>query len=109
MARRVARNDGLRQLLIADWDRSMLRWRIPGRVYEFEERLKSGQAVELFSGQVMIAFFHAGLPCDEYCFGGRYLKARSCSTSRTGFSRVLGRLDVLNCMGAEHRSGTRQR
>jgi hypothetical protein len=72
MVRRVARNDGLRELLIAEWDRSMLRWRIPGRGYEYEEALKGGEAVPVASSTVMKALFRAGLPCNEYCFGGRY-------------------------------------
>jgi hypothetical protein len=71
MARRVQRNDGLRDVLIAEWDRSMLRWRIPGRVCEHEEALKAGKPVVLASSALLRAFLHAGLPYSSYAFGGR--------------------------------------
>jgi len=70
MARRVQRNDGLRDVLIAEWDRSMLRWRIPGRVCE-EEALKAGEPVVLSSSALLRAFMHAGLPYRSYAFGCR--------------------------------------
>ena len=71
MARRLQRNDGLRDVLIAEWDRSMLRWRIPGRVSEHEEALKSGKPVVVSSSTLLRAFLHAGLPYSSYAFGGR--------------------------------------
>jgi hypothetical protein len=75
VGRRVGNTSGLRQLLIAQWDKSMLRWRIPGEVYAYEEALKGGEAVAVSSSRVMGALFSAGLPCNEYCFGGRYFKS----------------------------------
>jgi hypothetical protein len=71
MARRVQRNDGLGDLLIAEWDRSMLRWRIPGRVSEHEEALKSGKPVVVSSSTLLCAFMHAGLPHRTFAYGGR--------------------------------------
>jgi hypothetical protein len=39
------------------------------------EALKAGQPVVVSSAVLMRALLHAGLPCDEYCFGGQYYKA----------------------------------
>jgi len=36
---------GLRELRTAECERTLAQWRIPGRVYEHEEALKSGAAV----------------------------------------------------------------
>jgi hypothetical protein len=71
MVRRIQRNDGLRDLLIAEWDRFMLRWRIPGRVSEYEEALKAGEPVGVSSSQLLRAFMHAGLPHRTLAYGGR--------------------------------------
>jgi hypothetical protein len=71
MVRRIQRNDGLRDLLIAEWDRSMLRWRIPGRVSEHEEALKAGKPVVVSSSALLRAFMHAGLPYRNLAYGGR--------------------------------------
>jgi hypothetical protein len=70
MVRRVQRNDGLRDLLIAEWDRSMLRWRIPGRICEYEEALKSGRPVVVSSSSMLRAFMAAGLPTGRLAYGG---------------------------------------
>ncbi|MDT5344565.1 MAG: hypothetical protein QOE52_3749 [Mycobacterium sp.] len=44
-AQDVEHRPGLRELLIAECERTLAQWRIPGRVYEHEEALKSGAAV----------------------------------------------------------------
>jgi hypothetical protein len=71
MVRRIQRNDGLRDLLVAEWDRSMLRWRIPGHVSEYEKALKAGERVGVSSSQLLCALMRAGLPHDAFAFGGR--------------------------------------
>ena len=38
--------DGLRELLVAEWEASMARWRITGHVYAYEEALKAGRPVD---------------------------------------------------------------
>ena len=75
MARRPRNNSGLRELLIAEWDRSMKRWRIPGDgPCEHEVALKGGQAVGVSSETLLRAFMLAGLRCDDFAFGGRHYK-----------------------------------
>ena len=70
MPRRQQRSTGLRQVLIAEWDRGMARWRIPGRVCEYEEALKSGKPVVVSSSSMLRAFMAAGLPTDRFAYGG---------------------------------------
>jgi hypothetical protein len=72
----------MRELLIADREYRLPGcpppgpWAAPrGGRDELLEALRSGQAVVVSSSVLMRALFHAGLPCDEYCFGGRYYKA----------------------------------
>jgi hypothetical protein len=70
MPRRQQRSTGLRQILIAEWDRGMARWRIPGRICEYEEALKSGKLVVVSSSSMLRAFMAAGLPTDRFAYGG---------------------------------------
>jgi hypothetical protein len=60
----------LRELLISDWDRWMVRWRIPGRVCEYEKALKSGAAVGVSADMLLCAYSHAGLPWRQFAYGG---------------------------------------
>jgi hypothetical protein len=74
--RRTQRTDNtLRQLLLAYW-RSRFgptgRWHIPGRVSEYEQVLVAGEAIVIDSSTIMCALLHAGLPSEDYAFGGRY-------------------------------------
>ena len=74
--RRTQRTDDtLRQLLLAYW-RSRFgptgRWHIPGRVSEYEQALMAGEAIVVDSSTIMCALNHAGLPSDEYAFGGQH-------------------------------------
>jgi hypothetical protein len=71
MGRRVQSNVGLRGLLIADRKRSLERWAIPGKPDEFLVALRAGAPVVLSSAQLLQALSRAGLPCDEFAFGGR--------------------------------------
>jgi hypothetical protein len=69
MVQRVrSRVDGaeLRRLLIAQWDNTMRRWRIPGHLYPFEQALKSGADVVVTSGRLAAAWAQAGLPADRF-------------------------------------------
>jgi hypothetical protein len=71
--RRRARRRGatqLRDMLIAQWDRTMIRWRIPGHLYPYEEALKAGADVVVTSGRLARALTHAGLPADRFDDGG---------------------------------------
>ncbi len=61
---------GIRALLIAEWDHSMRRWRVPGHVYVYEEALKSGRPVVVSAARVMKAFMHADMPGDRWGWGG---------------------------------------
>jgi hypothetical protein len=70
MARRVVRDDGIRQALIADAERSAARWGIPGRPNERLEVLRSGAAVVVSSAQLQCALMHAGLPHRQFAYGG---------------------------------------
>jgi hypothetical protein len=71
MPRRQQRSTGLRQVLIQEWDRGMVRWRIPGRICAYEEALTSGQPVVVSSSSMLRAFMAAGLPTDRFAYGGR--------------------------------------
>ena len=62
--------DGLRELLVAEWEASMARWRIPGHVYAYEEALKAGRPVVVTSTRLLSAFMFAGLPANRFGFGG---------------------------------------
>ena len=68
--RRVQRSDGLRGLLIAERERSMQRWAIPGRPDEFLADLRAGAAVVVSSAQLLRALMRAGLPHDRFAYGG---------------------------------------
>ena len=74
--RRTQRTDNtLRQLLLAYW-RSRFgptgRWHIPGRVSDYEQALVAGEAIVVDSSTIMCALNHAGLPSDDYAFGGSH-------------------------------------
>ena len=43
-----------------------------GRVCEYEQALVAGEPVVVDSGTIMCALLHAGLPSDDYAFGGRH-------------------------------------
>ena len=60
---------GARALLVAEWDASMTRWRIPGEVYAYEEALKGGQPVVISSARLLKALMLAGLPAAAKRFG----------------------------------------
>jgi hypothetical protein len=65
----------LRQVLLNDNRKRFgpnSRWHIPGRVSEYEQALIAGDPVVIDDGTLMCALMHAGLPCDDYAFGGRY-------------------------------------
>ena len=70
MPRRQQRSTGLRQVLIQEWDRRTARWRIPGRICEYEEALKSGKPVVVSSSSMLRALMAAGLPTDRFAYGG---------------------------------------
>jgi hypothetical protein len=74
MARRPGNNSGLRNLLIADRERFMERWQIPGKPDEHLEALRAGEEVLVGSAQLMRALMHAGLRHDDFAFGGRHYK-----------------------------------
>jgi hypothetical protein len=69
------RSGGLREALIANQERSLERWAIPGKPDAFLAALRAGEAVVVSSAMVMGALIHARRPCDEYCFGGRYFRS----------------------------------
>jgi len=80
--KRTKASSGMRELLIADRE-----YRLPGcpppppwsapRGWRDEllKALKAGQPVVVDSSVLIRALLHAGLPCDDYCFGGQYYKA----------------------------------
>ena len=39
---------------------------------EYEQALVAGEAIVVDSGTIMCALLHAGLPSDDYAFGGRH-------------------------------------
>lgn len=48
------------------------RWYRPGvGPSDYEQALAAGDPVVVYSGTLMCALFHAGLPHDDYAFGGR--------------------------------------
>jgi hypothetical protein len=95
MVRRLQNNTGLRELLIADRE-----YRLPGCLNpppwsaprgwrdELLEALRAGQPVVVSSSVVMCALLHAGLPGDEYAFGGRYYKANFLLDERNQLTEV---------------------
>jgi hypothetical protein len=74
--RRTQRTDDtLRQVLLADHRKRFGpsgRWHIPGRVSEYEQALVAGDQIVIDSSMLMCALMHAGLPSDDYAFGGRH-------------------------------------
>src|SRR6478752_10589745 len=74
--RRTQRTDDtLRQLLLREHRRLFGptgRWHIPGRVSDCEQALVAGEPIVIDSGTLMCALLHAGLPSDDYAFGGRH-------------------------------------
>jgi len=77
MGRRRTRraNDTLRHLLLKDHREKFGptgRWHIPGRVSDYEQALVAGEPIVIDSGTIMCALMHAGLPSDDYAFGGRH-------------------------------------
>jgi hypothetical protein len=72
--RRTQRTDDtFRQLLLSDHRKRFgpaSRWPLPGRVSEYERALVAGEPIVIDSGTIMCALMHAGLPSDEYAFGG---------------------------------------
>jgi hypothetical protein len=68
-------DDTLRQVLLRDHRQRFglgSRWHIPGRVSDYEQALVAGEAIVVDSGTLMVALLHAGLPSDDYAFGGSH-------------------------------------
>src|SRR5262245_7245806 len=68
-------DDSLRQLLLKDHRKRFGpngRWHIPGRMSDYEAALVAGEPIVIDSGTLMCALMHAGLPHEDYIFGGRY-------------------------------------
>jgi hypothetical protein len=65
-------SDQLRQRLLADYRRSVDRWRIPGRVYDKEDALASGAPVVVDSAAIMSALMGLGLPHGDYTYDGKH-------------------------------------
>jgi hypothetical protein len=72
MVRQNVKADGLRQQLLADYQRSLERWRIPGKVYDKEVALASGAPVVVDAADIMCALLHMGLPCGDYTHDGKH-------------------------------------
>ena len=74
--RRTQRTDDtLRALLLKEHRRLFGptgRWHIPGHVSEYEQALVAGEPIVIYSSGLMCALLHAGLPSDDYAFGGRH-------------------------------------
>jgi hypothetical protein len=68
--KREKRSAGLRKLLIADRERSLSRWAVPGRPDECLEDLRAHVPIVVTSSQLMCALLHAGLPHKQFAFGG---------------------------------------
>lgn len=68
--KRVSKSSGLRELLIADRERSLRRWAIPGRPDDFLDDLRAHVPVTVSSAQLLSALMGAGLPFRQYAFGG---------------------------------------
>src|SRR6478752_687263 len=82
----------LRALLLEEHRRVVgpqSRWYIPGRPpSDYEQALVAGEPVIVSSSMLMRALLHAGLPCDEYCYGGRYYKTTFLLDQRGQLSEV---------------------
>jgi hypothetical protein len=63
-------SDGLRELLIAEQERSLKRWAMPGKPDERLEDLRAHVPVVVSSAQLLHALSRAGLPCDRFAYGG---------------------------------------
>jgi hypothetical protein len=72
MVRQNVKADGLRRQLLADYRRSLERWRIPGNVYDKEAALESGASVVVDAADIMCAVLHMGLPCGDYTADGKH-------------------------------------
>jgi hypothetical protein len=66
----VANAPGLRDVLIGERDRSLLRWEIPGKPDAFLTALRAGEPVLVSDAQLMCALMHAGMPADQFAYGG---------------------------------------
>ena len=67
-------DDTLRQVLLKDHREKFGprgRWHIPGRVSDYEKALVAGESIVVDSGTIMCALMHAGLPSDDFAYGGR--------------------------------------
>ena len=80
--KRTKASSGMRELLTADREYRLPEcpppgpWAAPrGDRDELLDALKAGQPVIVSSTMLMRVMLHAGMPCDEYCVGGRYYKA----------------------------------
>jgi hypothetical protein len=69
-------DDTLRALLLAEYRRNVgpgSRWHMPGRPpSDYEQALVAGEQVVVSSSTLMRALLQAGLPSDDYVFGGRH-------------------------------------
>jgi hypothetical protein len=93
--KRASSTSGLRQLLIADREYRLPGcskpgpWAAPrGGRDELLDALKSGRAVVVSSSVLMSALLHAGMPCDDYCFGGRHYNVTFLLDQRGQLSEV---------------------
>lgn len=68
MGRRVARNDGLRRLLIAERERSLERWP-PSRPDGRLASLRAGESVVVSAAELLRVSMGAGLPYRQYAYG----------------------------------------
>jgi hypothetical protein len=64
------RGMGARALLIAEWNASMTRWRVPCEVYAYEDALKNGGSVVISSARLLRALMLAGLPANRFGYRG---------------------------------------
>jgi hypothetical protein len=74
--RTTAKSDGLRQQLLADYRRTLERWRRPDGVYEKEVALESAAPVVVDAADIMCALLHVGLPCGDYTHDGKHGQKR---------------------------------
>jgi hypothetical protein len=62
---------GIRALLIAELDRTLTRWAVPGAPPSaYEVALRENAPVVISASRLLKAFLHAGLPADRFGFGG---------------------------------------
>lgn len=69
--------DELRKLMIADQRKRFgpgSRWHLPGVPCESLDALESGEPVIASSEEIFSALFHAGLPHDDFVYGGKYFR-----------------------------------